>query len=304
MKKNRMENYGKKIMLVAMFFLMFSFWNANAQQDTMEQQPPQVDYQGQPPVDYDLDGLTDQAEIQIYKTDPKNPDTDGDGYYDGTETVSLADPLDAAMIPGIPITEEPVVTNDEVPWAWYVSRASGLVAFLLLYLSIFFGLVIRVPFVHKIFSPLGSMQAHGWIALQALFFAFIHGVVLIFDKFINLSLWNIFVPFSSSYEPTLLALGTISLYLMIILIVTSYGRKYMSQKIWRAIHFSNIFLYVFTIVHALMLGTDLKNEVARNIFIYANAFLILFMFVNMFVRIRKNIIRRNSNNVENINTVQ
>lgn len=44
-------------------------------------------------VDSDADGLTDWAEIKIYKTDPLNPDTDGDGYKDGQEVINGYDPL-------------------------------------------------------------------------------------------------------------------------------------------------------------------------------------------------------------------
>lgn len=43
-------------------------------------------------ADTDNDGLTDWAEIRIYKTDPLNADTDGDGYKDGQEVVNGYDP--------------------------------------------------------------------------------------------------------------------------------------------------------------------------------------------------------------------
>ena len=46
---------------------------------------------------------------------------------------------------------------------------------------------------------------------------------------------------------------------MIILVATSYARKYISQKVWRTIHFLNIALYIFSIIHAFYLGTDLKT---------------------------------------------
>ncbi len=45
-------------------------------------------------IDTDGDGLTDQDEINIYKTDPNNPDTDGDGLSDGDEVIKYrTDPL-------------------------------------------------------------------------------------------------------------------------------------------------------------------------------------------------------------------
>ena len=46
-------------------------------------------------LDSDQDGLSD-AEERMYRTDPNNPDTDGDGYSDGTEIKSGYNPLKPA----------------------------------------------------------------------------------------------------------------------------------------------------------------------------------------------------------------
>lgn len=44
--------------------------------------------------DSDNDGVSDFDEENVYKTDPLNPDTDGDGFTDGIEVVRGFDPLD------------------------------------------------------------------------------------------------------------------------------------------------------------------------------------------------------------------
>ena len=44
-------------------------------------------------IDSDDDGLSDKDEINIWHTDPYNPDTDGDGYLDGDEVKSGYNPL-------------------------------------------------------------------------------------------------------------------------------------------------------------------------------------------------------------------
>lgn len=49
--------------------------------------------------DSDVDGLTDQAEINAYHTDPNNNDTDGDGFDDGYEVANNTNPLEAKSIP-------------------------------------------------------------------------------------------------------------------------------------------------------------------------------------------------------------
>jgi len=180
---------------------------------------------------------------------------------------------------------EYLMQNIQIPWDWYVVRASGLVGFFLLYLAVFVGTVSCLPGIRRFFLRLGSLNFHCWISLQALLFAVIHGIFLLFDKLVPFSLADILIPFHSSYEPFLVALGTISLYLMIILIATSYARKYISQKVWRAIHFLNIALYVFAIIHSLYLGTDLKTGALREIFVWANGILILLLAYNMIFRI-------------------
>lgn len=49
-------------------------------------------------LDSDLDGLTDYEEINIYGTDPLNPDTDGDSYSDGEEVLNGYNPLGDGLL--------------------------------------------------------------------------------------------------------------------------------------------------------------------------------------------------------------
>src|SRR5690349_19356025 len=45
-------------------------------------------------TDSDGDGLFDDDEVNVYGTDPNNPDTDGDGIDDGQEVFNGTNPLD------------------------------------------------------------------------------------------------------------------------------------------------------------------------------------------------------------------
>lgn len=46
--------------------------------------------------DSDNDGLYDDDEVDVYSTDPSNPDTDGDGSDDGQEVYDGTDPLSSS----------------------------------------------------------------------------------------------------------------------------------------------------------------------------------------------------------------
>jgi methionine sulfoxide reductase heme-binding subunit len=240
-----------------------------------------INYRNQPVVDSDLDGVTDEGEKQISNTDSQNSDTDKDGFGDGIERISGTDPLNSNSYPGVPIQQ----IKKEMPWAWYVARTGGLVGFLLLYFSMLLGLAIRTPILNKIIKPKYSCRPHCWISLQALIFAFLHGFSLLFDKYLSFGFKDILVPFSSKFSPLFLSLGIISFYLIIILVVSSYLRRFIPDKLWRFLHSLNVALYIFTLIHALFLGTDLKVPLIRNVFLAMNGFLILLLVINLFFRI-------------------
>ncbi len=83
------------------------------------------------PLDSDGDGLTDLDEVNIYGTDPYNPDSDGDGYSDGSEVYYGSDPLNADSYPcGDLVFSSPVAgmrakAGKRLPVAWSGSFALG-----------------------------------------------------------------------------------------------------------------------------------------------------------------------------------
>ncbi len=63
-------------------------------------------------LDSDSDGLTDSDEVNVYGTDPYNPDTDGDRYNDGYEVSNNSDPLDPNSYPkGVLSISSPTATT-------------------------------------------------------------------------------------------------------------------------------------------------------------------------------------------------
>ena len=95
-----------------------------------------------PNLDSDKDGLTDWQEINVYHTDPNNPDTDGDGFTDGVEVsngynpngsgkliLSVADK--AAMLKSVDKTLTKKMSGmillqvENHGEAWYVNPADG-----------------------------------------------------------------------------------------------------------------------------------------------------------------------------------
>ena len=184
-----------------------------------------------------------------------------------------------------------------IPWAWYFARAGGLMAFLLLYFSIFFGLAIRLPILKKIIAPGDSFSLHQTLSVQAFIFVLLHGLFFLGDIYLNFGFKEIFVPFASTYEPQLVAMGSIGMYLMLLLILTSYFRRFISYRAWRAVHFLNIALYGAGFFHAYYLGTDLKTGLLREIFIGMNMLLFGLMLVSIILKLKSVFVSKSNANL-------
>lgn len=251
-----------------------------------EDTAPKIDYGSGPILDSDLDGLTDKAEIEIFHTDPHNPDTDGDGFLDGAEILNGTDPLDNTSPAATKtVTETTLPVERPASWAWYVTRATGLLSFALLYIVMFLGLSMRTPVLERIVNHASAFGIHAWLSLQVLLLVLVHGGSLLFDKFFKFNLADILIPFVSPTYTIQIAAGILAMYLLIILILTSYFRRFMNYKLWRVIHFLNIAFYGMGVYHGLAIGTDLTGSIPREIFIWANVFLGVVILVNVFSRI-------------------
>lgn len=273
----------RKIFLLS-FILFFCFWS-----DISAFEDVDIEYKDVPVLDSDLDGLTDLGEEKIFKTDPKFPDSDNDGFLDGAEVLGGTDPSDSKS-PSAKETYKSLTypAESKIPWGWYTTRVTGLIGFLLLYLSFFLGLLPRIPIISRLIEPFISLKTHCWISLQALIFSLVHVFSLFFEHYFHFSWADIFIPFFSEDFAFEIFLGQTALLIMFILVLSSYLSRFFSFKAWRLIHFLNLILFVVVIFHALSFGTDLKEESwGRVIFIGLNvflAFLILYSLVSLIIR--------------------
>jgi hypothetical protein len=274
------------ITLLLLIFGVFSYAQENDEDKNENEKTKELDYGNNLIIDSDLDGLTDLGEEQIFGTDKLNPDTDGDGIFDGAEVLNNTNALDKTSPMAVQvINNDAQVVQRDIPWPWYVVRSSGFVAFALLWWVMFTGLAIRTPILKKIIEPVYSMSMHRWVSVQVIFFAMIHGAGLMFDKFMQFSFAEVFVPFVSDFKPELVALGIFGFYLMIILTLTSYFRNHLSFGVWRFVHYFNIVLYAIVMAHALLLGTDLQSGLVRDIFLGANLLLAVLIAINITTRV-------------------
>ena len=142
---------------------------------------------------------------------------------------------------------------------WYASRATGIVALLLLTAVLVLGILVnrqgRLPGLPR-FAVTGI---HRNLSLLSVVFIAVHILTAVLDTYVHIPLLSAVVPFSSGYERLWLGLGAIALDLMIAMIVTSLLRGRMNRLVWRAIHLLAYASWPIAFAHSLGSSTDLQR---------------------------------------------
>lgn len=142
---------------------------------------------------------------------------------------------------------------------WYLTRATGAVALLLLTIVVALG-VADVRRVSSTRVPRFLIDAlHRNAALLAVVFLAIHIVTTVLDGFAPISLLAAFIPFTSSYRPLWLGLGALACDLLIALVVSSLVRRQLGHRTWQAIHWCAYACWPLALIHGLGTGSDAKS---------------------------------------------
>jgi predicted ferric reductase len=163
---------------------------------------------------------------------------------------------------------------------WYLSRATAFVSLSILWVSMALGLGLTSKVARLWPGAPASFAIHEYVSLLGLAFAFFHALILLGDHYINFTVAQIFMPFSTlSYRPTWTGIGQLALYLWLIVALSFYVRSRIGQKTWRAIHYLSFILYVMALTHGLLAGTDSSQNWAQWYYwISAGSLLFLFMY--------------------------
>jgi len=139
---------------------------------------------------------------------------------------------------------------------WYLSRASGFVAYLLLWGSVVWGLLLSTGAGRRWMRPALLLDAHQFLSTVGVGFACFHSLILIGDRYVSFPLGAIVVPFASSYKPLLVACGQIALWLSVLLIGSFHVRRHIGGHAWRRLHYASFLAFWMAFIHGLVLGSD------------------------------------------------
>jgi predicted ferric reductase len=124
-----------------------------------------------------------------------------------------------------------------------------------------------------------AFDLHEYASLIGLAFALFHAIILTGDRYINLSLLRVAVPFTSAdYRPVWVGLGQLSFYTMAIVTFSFYVRKRITPRAWRLLHYLSFLTFLLALAHGIFSGTDTASLWVSGMY-WASGGLLLFLFV-------------------------
>jgi predicted ferric reductase len=169
---------------------------------------------------------------------------------------------------------------------WFVSRSSGLIAWLLVSLSVCWGLFVSTKAVAKASTPAWLLDLHRFLGGLAVSFTAIHLIGLWADSYVEFGWAELFVPMASEWKPGPVAWGIVGMYLLIAVEVTSLAIKRLPRRLWRAVHHLSLPLYAMATYHGVKAGTDRANEVFRLVAL-ASVNVVAFLAIVLILAARK-----------------
>ncbi|HET8978688.1 MAG TPA: ferric reductase-like transmembrane domain-containing protein [Solirubrobacteraceae bacterium] len=142
---------------------------------------------------------------------------------------------------------------------WYLTRASGAVALILLTASVLVGIAaiarLRGPGLPRFMID----GLHRTASLLAVVFLVIHILTAVLDSFAPISLVDAFIPFVGVYRPLWLGLGAVAFDLMLAVLITSLVRQRLGHERWRAVHWLAYASWPIAVLHGFGTGSDVHQ---------------------------------------------
>jgi methionine sulfoxide reductase heme-binding subunit len=155
------------------------------------------------------------------------------------------------------------------PTFWIEARASGMLAFALLTLSVVAGLVLKSRPFGTALKPATVTDTHRFLALLCVGATAIHGVALVLDSTVHIGIVGLLVPGFVPYRPIWVGVGVAAAELMVLVYASFSQRKRIGAKNWRRLHWATYAIFAAMVVHGIMAGTDTTQPWALGMYVGA-----------------------------------
>ena len=151
--------------------------------------------------------------------------------------------------------------------AWLFERLFGFMSYITVALSVIYGLLLSTKILDAVAHRPVSFTLHQDLAAIGLGMAGIHGMLLGLDSSVPFTFAQILVPGQSPHAPLAVGIGQVSLYLMALVTISFYARRWIGQRAWRTLHYVTFLAYAGSTFHGIASGSDSGSFWAQGLYL-------------------------------------
>lgn len=171
---------------------------------------------------------------------------------------------------------------------WYITRAAGLTAYLLLFLVITCGLMLSMRRIPARYRPAAD-NVHKTAAAACLFFTLAHVAALLVNQYLPFSFADVLVPFRRENTGWELATGVFALHALVLVTITSVSAimKLLGNKLWRFAHYFAFPCFWFSLYHGFKTGTDSTSPFVTGLYAVTAGVVVLVSLLRIWTSVQK-----------------
>lgn len=151
------------------------------------------------------------------------------------------------------------------PYLWYSTRATGLVAMVLLTVVVCLGALVAMRVGGSYIGRFELNEVHRSLSMLAMVFVGLHVITTVADSYVSTGPLSIVVPLTSSYKRLDVSLGAVGFDLLLAVWISSLLKVRIKNQSWRFIHWFSWVAVGTAILHALQTGTDTHKGVGWDV---------------------------------------
>ena len=151
---------------------------------------------------------------------------------------------------------------------WLLGRVAGLSCFAALALTVTSGLALRAGTFSGLATNRAINSTHQFMTVLWLPLGGLHVLALLLDATARLQVWDVLVPFLADYDARgrlAIGLGTLSLDLVLVVVITGWLRRRLPVTLWHWLHRLAYVAFGAFFLHALLGGTDFSSPIVSAI---------------------------------------
>jgi sulfoxide reductase heme-binding subunit YedZ len=172
------------------------------------------------------------------------------------------------------------------PTLWYLTRTTAIAAYITLTFSVILGLLRTIARTASEHLSWMVDELHAFAATLAGLFVIGHLLTIKLDTFVVFSLRYLLLPGHGPYRPTGVNVGVFALYALALTLISSWLRRYIPYRYWRAIHYLSFLTFVLVTVHGWLAGSDAGEPWLRALYTGSAAAVAFLTMMRLLVRPR------------------